>query len=238
MKKESYATKNTLRMKVFALAFFTLLLCSMNSYAQSITVTGVVSDATGESLPGVSVAVKGTTNGTITDLDGKYSLDVKKNATLVFSYIGMKTQELNVAGRKTVNVVLKDDTELLDEVIVVGYGTQKKSSLTSAVSAIKGDELLKAPSTNVSQLLGGRLPGISSLQESGEPGLDQASLKIRGSVYSVAYIVDGFPVSNINDLDPNDIESVSVLEDGASAAVYGWQGAGGVIIITTRKGTG
>nr|WP_243462642.1 carboxypeptidase-like regulatory domain-containing protein [Bacteroides stercorirosoris] len=105
MKKESYATKNTLRMKVFALAFFTLLLCSMNSYAQSITVTGVVSDATGESLPGVSVAVKGTTNGTITDLDGKYSLDVKKNATLVFSYIGMKTQELNVAGRKTVNVV-------------------------------------------------------------------------------------------------------------------------------------
>ena len=172
MKKESYATKNTLRMKVFALAFFTLLLCSMNSYAQSITVTGVVSDATGESLPGVSVAVKGTTNGTITDLDGKYSLDVKKNATLVFSYIGMKTQELNVAGRKTVNVVLKDDTELLDEVIVVGYGTQKKSSLTSAVSAIKGDELLKAPSTNVSQLLGGRLPGISSLQESGEPGLD------------------------------------------------------------------
>lgn len=237
MKKESYATKNTLRMKVFVLAFFTLLLCSMNGYAQSITVTGVVSDATGESLPGVSVAVKGTTNGTITDLDGKYSLDVKKNATLVFSYIGMKTQELNVAGRKTVNVVLKDDTELLDEVIVVGYGTQKKSSLTSAVSAIKGDELLKAPSTNVSQLLGGRLPGISSLQESGEPGLDQASLKIRGSVYSVAYIVDGFPVSNINDLDPNDIESVSVLKDGASAAVYGLQGAGGVIIITTKKGT-
>ena len=123
-----------------------------------------------------------------------------------------------------------------DEMIVVGYGTQKKSSLTSAVSAIKGDELLKAPSTNVSQILGGKLPGISSVQESGEPGLDQASLRIRGSIYGVSYIVDGYPVTDINDIDPNDIESVSVLKDGASAAVYGLQSAGGVIIITTKRG--
>ncbi len=180
--------------------------------------------------------VKGTTNGTISSIDGEYSINAPKNSVLVFSFIGMKSVEENVGNRKIVNVVMTDDNEVLDEVVVVGYGIQKKSSLTSAVSSMKGDELLKAPSTNVSQLLGGRLPGISSVQESGEPGLDQASLKIRGSVYNVAYVVDGFPVSNINDLDPNDIESISVLKDGASAAVYGLQGAGGVIIVTTKKG--
>ena len=211
------------------------LLLPAVAMAQDITVTGVVKDAMGE-LPGVSVAVKGTTTGTITGADGSYSLQVKRNAVLIFSFVGMKTQEVQVNGRKKIDVILEDDNEMLDEVVVVGYGTQRKSSLTSAVSAIKGDELLTAPSTNVSQLLGGRLPGISSVQESGEPGLDQASLKIRGSVYSVAYVVDGFPVSSINDIDPNDIESVSVLKDGASAAVYGLQGAGGVIIITTKKG--
>lgn len=157
----------------------------------------------------------------MTDADGKYSLNADRNATLVFSFVGMKFQEVAVNGRKVINVTMVDDAELLDEVVVVGYGTQKKSSLTSAVSVVKGEELLKAPATNVSQLLGGRLPGISSLQESGEPGLDQASLKIRGSVYSVSYVVDGFPVNSINDIAPNDIESVSVLKDGASAAIYG-----------------
>ena len=235
MRKETHAKKNTRWMKAVLLSFFALLLCSVSGYAQNITVTGKVSDAMG-TLPGVSVAIKGTTNGTVTDVDGKYSLNVAKNATLVFSFVGMKSQEVTVNGRKVIDVTMTNDTELLDEVVVVGYGTSKKSSLTSAVSAVKGDELLKAPATNVSQLLGGRLPGISSLQESGEPGLDQASLKIRGSVYSVSYIVDGFPVSNINDLDPNDIESVSVLKDGASAAVYGLAGAGGVIIVTTKRG--
>ena len=235
MRKETHAKKNTRWMKAVLLSFFALLLCSVSGYAQNITVTGKVSDAMG-TLPGVSVAIKGTTNGTVTDVDGKYSLNVAKNATLVFSFVGMKSQEVTVNGRKVIDVTMTNDTELLDEVVVVGYGTSKKSSLTSAVSAVKGDELLKAPATNVSQLLGGRLPGISSLQESGEPGLDQASLKIRGSVYSVSYIVDGFPVSNNNELDPNDIESVSVLKDGASAAVYGLAGAGGVIIVTTKRG--
>lgn len=229
MKNKSRTMKNIL---FFALCF---LLCLRNGYGQNMTVTGQVSDASGV-LPGVSVFVHGMTKGTTTDVDGRYTLEVDKNAVLVFSFVGMKTQKVNVDGRHIIDVVLKENTEVLDEVVIVGYGTQKKSSLTSAVSAIKGDELLKAPSTNVSQLLGGRLPGISSLQESGEPGVDQASLKIRGSVYSVAYVVDGFPVSNINDLDPNDIESVSVLKDAASAAVYGLQGAGGVIIVTTKKG--
>lgn len=223
-------------MRILSFSLLMLLLYPLGIHAQDITLTGVVSDDTGEGLLGVSVLVKGTGNGTITNVEGKYSLKVKNSDVVVFSFVGMKTKEYKVAGRTVINVQMKADAELLDEVVVVGYGTQKKSSLTSAVSAMKGEELLKAPSTNVSQLLGGRLPGISSVQESGEPGLDQASLKIRGSIYNVAYIVDGFPVDNINDLDPNDIESVSVLKDGASAAVYGLKGAGGVIIVTTKKG--
>lgn len=205
------------------------------SFAQN-TVRGTVTDASGEPLAGVTVMVPGTTNGTITDLDGKYTLSVSKGATLEFSSLGLTTVTRTFEGQSIIDVILEEDSLYLDDVIVVGYGTQKKSSLTSAVSAIKGDDLLKAPSTNVSQVLAGRLPGISSVQESGEPGLDQASLRIRGSVYGVSYIVDGFPVDNINDIDPADIESVSVLKDGASAAVYGLQAAGGVLIITTKRG--
>ena len=221
--------------KCTALALLAILLCSFGGYAQNISVSGTVTDTQGP-LAGVSVSVKGQKIATVTNVDGNYHINVGADATLVFSYVGMTPVEEKVAGRRKINVEMTENTENLDDVVVVGYGKQQKSSLTSAVSAIKGDELLKAPSTNVSQLLGGRLPGISSVQESGEPGIDQASLKIRGSIYSVAYVVDGFPVSDINDLDPNEIESVSVLKDGASAAVYGLQSAGGVIIVTTKKG--
>ena len=212
-----------------------VLVC-LGVYAKEITVHGVVSDEGGP-LPGVAVSVKGTGKSVSTDIDGNYRINADSNGTLVFSYVGKHTLEEKINNRAEIDVTLTDNSTALDDVVVVGYGKQKKSSLTSAVSAIKGDELLKGPSTNVSQMLGGRLPGISSVQESGEPGVDQASLKIRGSVYSVAYVVDGYPVRNINDLDPNDIESVSVLKDGASAAIYGLQGAGGVIIITTKRGT-
>ncbi|MCS2866362.1 TonB-dependent receptor plug domain-containing protein [Bacteroides thetaiotaomicron] len=197
---------------------------------------GTVTDETGESLPGVSVVVKGTTNGTVTDVNGKYSIQATSKRYIVFHicrYGG--TRYKKVAGQKTINVVMKDDVASLDEVIVVGYGTAKKQSLTGAVSAVKGDELLKAPETNVSSLLGGRLPGISSVQVSENRVMTQAVLRVRGSIYNVTYIVDGMPRS-INDIDPNDIESVSVLKDGASAAVYGLKGAGGVIIVTTKRG--
>ena len=172
----------------------------------------------------------------MTELDGLYSIPVKKGETLEFSCLGLATVTQIYQGGTTLNVTMQEDTIYLDDVVVVGYGTQKKSSMTSAVSAIKGDELLKAPATNVTQVLAGKLPGISSVQESGEPGLDQASLRIRGSVYGVSYVVDGFPVDNINDIDPADIESISVLKDGASAAVYGLAAAGGVIIVTTKRG--
>ena len=213
-----------------------LLLLSGAASAQT-SLRGTVSDPSGQPLPGVAVLIQGSTSGALTDMDGRYSISAKSGDVLLFSCLGMMDETRVYDGKSPVlDVVMKEDNLMLDDVVVVGYGTAKKGSLTSAVSAIKGDELLKAPATNVSQVLAGRLPGISSVQESGEPGLDQASLRIRGSVYGVSYVVDGFPVDNINDINPADIESISVLKDGASAAVYGLQAAGGVIIITTRKG--
>ncbi|MDO4827146.1 MAG: TonB-dependent receptor [Bacteroidia bacterium] len=217
-------------------AALALILCGTAVHAQS-EVRGKVTDVAGQALPGVAVMVPGTLNGTMTANDGTYSLQVKAGQTLNFSCVGMKDVNRVFDGKLSViNVTMEEDALFLDDVVVVGYGTQKKSSLTSAVSAIKGDDVLKAPSTNVSQILAGRLPGISSVQESGEPGQDQASLRLRGSIYGIAYVVDGFPVNNINDINPNDIESISVLKDGASAAVYGLKGAGGVMIITTKRG--
>ena len=208
------------------------------TYAQP-AVRGKVTDASGQPLPGVAVLVSGTSNGTMTDENGNYVIyGLKKGDQLLFTSLGMGDQTFSCNGNLSkLDVTMKEDTTFLEETIVVGYGTQKKSSMTSAVSAMKGDELLKAPATNVSQLLAGKLSGVSSVQESGEPGLDQASLRIRGAQYGAKYVVDGFPVDNINDIDPYDIESISVLKDGASAAVYGLQAANGVIIITTKKGT-
>ena len=224
------------RMKALVFSLLMVAFCAFGASAQDITVTGQVTDAAGEALPGVSVAVKGTTRGVVTDVAGNYSVKADRTSgVLVFSFVGMKSQEVPVAGQSRHDVVMQEDTQVLDDVVVVGYGTMKKSSLTGAVSAIKGDQLLVSPSTNVTQVLAGKLPGISSVQESGEPGVDNASLRIRGSIYDVTYIVDGFP-REIGDIDPNDIESVSVLKDAAAAAVYGLKAAGGVIIVTTKKG--
>ena len=187
------------------------------SYAQP-TIRGKVVDAQGQPLPGVAVMVVGTTNGTLTDDAGNYSISGVKNGQVVlFTSLGFMDQTFDCDGTiSNLDVTMSEDANLLEETIVVGYGVQKKSSMTSAVSAMKGDELLKAPATNVSQLIAGKLSGVSSVQESGEPGLDQASLRIRGSQYGAKYVVDGFPVDNINDIDPYDIESISVLKDGAS----------------------
>jgi TonB-linked SusC/RagA family outer membrane protein len=225
-KKEKYLIAKTLLFVGFALFFSPM-------FGQ--VVNGTVTDATGATLPGVSVTVKGTTRGTVTDMNGAYELKVTPKSTLVFSSVGMVSKLVRVEEKPIVNVVLQENVTGLGDVVVVGYGKQRKSSLTGAVSAVSGDDLLKTPSTNVSSVLGGRLPGISSVQVSGEPGDDQASLRIRGSINSAMYIVDGIPRS-INDIDPNDVESVSVLKDGAAAAVYGLDASGGVIIITTKHG--
>lgn len=223
--------------RTFCVAFLALLVSVLEGQAQTI-LKGTVCDQLGDPLVGVTVTVNGQTNsGTVTDLDGNYSLKVDgKPDFLSFSYVGMKPLRVKTNGKSVINVTMTDDNTSLEDVVVIGYGSARKQSLTGAVAAMKGEELLKGPSTNISSLLGGKMPGISSVQTSGEPGDDQAALRIRGSQYEALYIVDGMPRS-INDVDPNDIESVSVLKDGAAAAVYGLNAAGGVIIVTTKKGS-
>jgi TonB-linked SusC/RagA family outer membrane protein len=201
---------------------------------QQKAISGKVTDSSGAPLPGVSVVVKGTTTGVITDMDGKYSLvKVPANATLQFSFVGMKTQEIVVVNKTTINVTLTEETVGLDEVVAVGYGTQRKSNLTGSVSAVKSEKLTIAPVSNVTNALGGQLPGIVTKQNSGQPGADAATLNIRG-FGSPLVIVDGVE-SSLSNLDANQIETVSILKDGA-ASIYGARAGNGVILVTTKRG--
>lgn len=225
---KSFFTKGLL----LVLLMCSALLYSQNSFSQN-TVTGIVKDSRGDALIGVSVTVKGTKTGTVTDIDGKYSLSLtQSNPTLVFSYLGFTPQEHTLGGRKTLDIILKEKEDELDEVVVVGYGTQKRISVSAAVSQVDGKELLKAPATSISNLIGGRISGVVTLQQSGQPGLNGAGVLVRGS--SVKYIVDGNERA-FDEIDPNDIESISVLKDAASAAVYGLNSEA-VMIITTKRG--
>ncbi|MDR3694481.1 TonB-dependent receptor [Mucilaginibacter sp.] len=206
-------------------------------------VTGKVTDEKGATLPGVSVALKGTTTGVVTDVNGDFSIVVPDagSATLVFTYIGYLSREIPLNGQKSINVTLLPDTKNLSEVVVVGYGTQKKATLTGSISVIKGGDMIKSPQPNVSDSFAGRISGVIANNTSGEPGYDGSNILIRGIATTgsnnVLVVVDGIPgqIGGLERLDPNDIESVSVLKD-ASAAVYGNRAANGVILITTKHG--
>lgn len=212
-----------------------LLVGAGEAFAQQ-TVRGTVTDESGAPLVGVSVVVESTGRGAVTDAQGNYAIDVPKQGTLVFSFIGMLPYQTTVGGGVTkIDVTLKEDVARLDEVVVIGYGNQRRADVTAAVSQIDGKDLQLAPMTNISQGLAGRMSGLISLQSSGQPGSDQASMTIRGAKSGILYIVDGVPRS-INDIDPNDVESVTLLKDGAAVAVYGLEGAGGVMIVTTKRG--
>ena len=202
---------------------------------RNITVKGVVVDAGGEPVIGASVQLKGAAGvGTITDVDGKFTLSVPANGVLQISYIGYKTTEVKVNGQSGLKVTLQEDTETLDEVVVVGYGIQKKASVTGSVAAISSDKLMEVKAPSVTNMLAGRLPGLRAVQRSGSPGDDGASVDIRG-YGSMLVIVDGIE-RDYTQLDPNDIESISILKD-AAAAVYGFKGSNGVLLVTTKKGT-
>lgn len=207
---------------------------------QNLKVSGVVTDEAGEPLIGVSVLVKGTTLGNITDLNGRFSLDVPEGNILEISYIGYKTQSIK-AQREPMNIVLKEDAQKLDEVVVVGFGTQKKVNLTGSVSAVTGDDISKRPVANAAILLQGQIPGLRVNQGLGQPGGEGTSFRIRGQgTFSSAgsdplILINGVPGSMTN-LDPSVIESVSVLKDAASAAIYGARAANGVILVTTKQG--
>jgi len=207
-------------------------------YAQGNTIKGTVTTAGGEPLIGVSVLVKGHQRGTTTDLNGNYSLSTKQGETLVFSYVGFETIEKKITSN-LLNIEMSPSTSLMDEVVVVGYGVQKKVDMTGSVSTVKGEALLKAPVPNLTNALVGKMTGVIATQQSGKPGFDDPTFYIRGkSTFGdngTLLLVDGVERS-ISKLDPNEIESVSILKDAASAAVYGARAANGVIIVTTKRG--
>ncbi len=205
------------------------------------SVTGVVKDATGTPLPGVTVVVKGTTRGALTGMSGEYKLDIADgDKVLIFSFIGMKSQEVAIGAQSKIDITMAEDVVGVDEVVVVGYGVQKKVTSTGSVVSAKGEDLLKSPSTNVSNNLIGRMPGLTAVTRSGEPGNDGATLRIRGSNTlgdnSPLVVVDGVANRGMERINPSEIETITILKD-ASAAIYGSQAANGVILITTKRGT-
>ncbi|WP_188814302.1 SusC/RagA family TonB-linked outer membrane protein [Hymenobacter cavernae] len=232
--------KNYIPRKEHFVCFLLFFLSMTAAFAQT-TVKGTVKDNTGAGLPGVTVLLKGTTIGAATDTQGNFSLSVPDPATgvLQFSFVGYKQQEVAIAGRTTVDVTLGVDTKALDEVVVVGYGTQEKRSLTNAVTTVQGQELSKLTVADVGSALQGKAAGVSVVGAGSEPG-SSPQILIRGlstiNGNSPLYVVDGLPVANINYLNPKDIASLSVLKDAASAAIYGSRAANGVILITTKAG--
>ena len=223
------------------LTLLLLIFCTTNVFAQQKNVRGTVVDASGDPLIGVNVSVKGMTIGIITDMEGRYQLEVPANATLLFSYIGYRSQEIAVGNQLSINITMQEDTQNIDEVVVVGYGVQKKETVTGAVSTLKGDDLIKTPVANLSNAIAGKMSGVVTFQRSGEPGYDGATIRIRGSNTlgnnDPLVVIDGVAArtGGLERLDPNEIETMSVLKD-ASAAIYGARAANGVILITTKKG--
>lgn len=218
----------------FLLSMFCVL-----AFAQGKQITGVIKDGTGEPMIGVNVLVKGTTNGTITDFDGKFAIsDVKNSDVLTITYVGYVQQSIPVGNQTSFNIILKEDTETLDEVVVIGYGTVKKRDLTGSVASVSNETLTANPVSDVSQALQGKLAGVSVVSQDGRPGAE-VSIRVRGGgsitqSNDPLFIVDGFPVSSISDIPADQIETIDVLKDASSTAIYGARGANGVILVTTK----
>ena len=216
------------------------MLC-LASFAQGLQVQGIVKDKNGEPMIGVNVVVKGTTNGTITGIDGDFSLSgVKKSDVIAFTYIGFKNKEVKYEGQKQLNVILEEDTETLEEVVVIGYGTVNKRDLTGSVASVSAEDIAAVPVSSATEALTGKLAGVNITTTEGSPDAD-VKIRVRGGGSlsqdnSPLYIVDGFPVSSISDIAPSEIQSIDVLKDASSTAIYGARGANGVILVTTKKG--
>lgn len=224
--------------RVMQIVLCILFITPFSGLAQNIQLSGSVFDANKEPVIAASVIEKGTTNGVVTDFDGNFSLNVSPNATIVISYVGYITQEIALNGRKTLNITLVEDVEMLDELVVVGYGTLKKSDMTGAISSVNVEELSKRTTTNPAEALQGKIAGVNIMKSGGNAG-SGVQVKIRGvktfGDNQPLYIIDGFP-GDIENINPQDIESMEVLKDGAAAAIYGSVAANGVIILTTKNG--
>ena len=223
---------------------FTLLLLSVLSFTmfgQSRLITGKVLDADGNSIPGVTIQLIGSTKGAVTDINGAFQISADKGQTLKFSFVGYNSQEIKVEDQMVINVKLKETINQLNEVVVIGYGTVKKKDLTTAVSVVDEKELADRPIVSAAQGLQGKAAGVQVTQPSGKPGSDMAVL-VRGATSVIAgnepiYVVDGVPTTDIKGLNPSDIASMSILKDASSAAIYGARAANGVVLITTFRGT-
>ena len=229
--------------KIFLLIIY--LSTVLGVHAQSFTVTGKIIDNEGLEVIGANITVKGSAGiGTITNIDGQYSLKINNPTKdiLIFSYIGMRAQEVAVKGQKQINITLHPDNLVLDEVVVTGYGSSKRSDLTGSVVSVKQEDLMQTPTSDVTQALAGRVAGVQVMQSEGEPGAS-VSIRVRGGISITQsneplYIIDGFPSEDgMNTLDPGEIESIDILKDASSTAIYGARGANGVIVITTKKGS-
>ncbi len=221
---------------------YTLLIWCLSGFSivKAQTITGKVASEEGEELPGVTIQIKGTTSGTITNPDGQYSIDATSEDVLIFSYIGFQTKEVLIGNRSVIDVELEINIQALDEIVVVGYGTQREKDLTSAISTIKADELIKTPTSQAMQALQGKLAGVQ-IVSSGEPGKGP-TVRVRGigtleGDSKPLYVVDGMFLDNIDFLNPSDIESISVLKDASAAAIYGVRAANGVVLVQTKRGS-
>lgn len=225
------------------ISFLFMFLSCVVLVAQNITISGKVVDDTGIEVIGANIRIKGNTNiGTITDINGKYTITAQRNDILVFSYIGMASQEIAIKGRTVIDVQLRQDNKLLDEVVVIGYGTSKRSDLTGSVVSVKSDDIMQTPTSDVTQALSGRVAGVQVLQSEGGPG-SSVSIRVRGGISITQsneplYIIDGFPSEDgMSNLDPGEIESIDILKDASATAIYGARGANGVVVITTKSGS-
>jgi TonB-dependent SusC/RagA subfamily outer membrane receptor len=231
--------KNLLSKILFSLVC--LVSMSWSAMAQSQTITGKVTDEKGEALVGVNIILKETSRGTSTNIDGKYTISVPgASSQLTFTSVGYDSKTITVGSQTLINVVLAANAQNLSEVVVIGYGTQRKSDLTGAVSSIKTEQLLERPASSLNQALAGRMAGVQVNNNSGRPG-GRTTVRVRGfssinSSNNPLYVVDGVPISNINTINPNDIESVNVLKDPSTTAIYGVRGANGVVLIKTKTG--
>ena len=220
---------------------FLFLLCflSLPALAQERQVTGEVKDEEGFPIPGVSVVVKGTSQGTVTDFEGNYALSVPgDNAILVFSYLGMKPQEIEIGSNTSVDVVLESEVYSLDEVVAIGYGRAKKKDISGSISTVDGATIAERNTTQVTQALQGTMPGVMVTRTNSEPGAG-GSIRVRGITTigdsAPLVVVDGVPVASLDDVNADDIQDISVLKDAASASIYGARAAAGVILITTKR---